>query len=104
MLESLLVLGQIPGTNYAIDFNQVALSAYLIILIVFWCNRRKYALYSRQYIRLANLRRQAELDLQLLTSRQEKQTRRINEAHQVRISPHQISQVGYLTLLIAQNI
>jgi hypothetical protein len=55
----LLVLGQIPGTNFQLTFIEIALSCYGLLLLKVWLNRQLYARMDRRYLQLTWLRYQA---------------------------------------------
>jgi len=59
MLESLLVLGQVPGTNFEITFQEIFLSCYLLLLLYFYRRARIYARMDIQYFKLLLLEKRA---------------------------------------------
>lgn len=77
MLESLLVLGQIPGTNIELTFFELVIAIYLPLLAVIWTGRHKFARMDRRYLQLIRLRRLAKLELAYLGIKPVESTRRI---------------------------
>ncbi|MDB5160713.1 MAG: hypothetical protein JWO96_93 [Candidatus Saccharibacteria bacterium] len=59
MLEFLLVLGQIPGTNFQVTFAEVALAVYALLYgflaIGTWRRRKAFARMNKQYFKLCFL-------------------------------------------------
>ena len=77
MLESLLVLGQIPGTNLQLTFAELILAIYLPMLAYIWAKRDSIARMDRQYFKLVYLRRRASVDLAMMGVKPAVSTRRI---------------------------
>jgi len=66
MLEYLLVLGQVPGTNFEITFFEVVLATYLPMLLLIWAKRDKLSRMDWQYFKLMTMRRHANRELRRL--------------------------------------
>jgi hypothetical protein len=76
MLESLLVLGQIPGTKIQLTFTELVLAIYLPMLAAVWFKRKRFANMDRRYFQLMRLRRRVENELHYIGVRPVKSTRR----------------------------
>jgi hypothetical protein len=66
VLESLLVLGQIPGTNLVLDFTQVAFGAYILFLIPVYSRSKLWARLDKRWLALMLLRFKATIRLRLM--------------------------------------
>lgn len=88
MLDSLLVLGQVPGTNLKITFTEALLAALAVGCILLWL-ARYFSKKHRTARSLALIRVQAYLQLISLESTSVRLIRRTVEVHRADISSRQ---------------
>ena len=101
MLDSLLVLGQVPGTKVNITLNEVLLAAMAVGFISLFLVRH-FSKKRRAAKRLAFIRMQAYLQLMNLGTTSERLTRHIVAVHRADTSSRR-SYLGSRAILQAER-